>query len=264
LGAGSFSSATILKLSHSTYEPSRYSLPPEIQKNYNFYQFCVSPDGTVWMLVNAGPELMAVSFGSDGEPKGTTVLKVSWDDLNIQDFAATSKGTLFISGTGLGKNKGRSIAALFNGDSGEQIKEIAAALRPENVLSSGDAIHKGDACVGDDGNLYLLHDRQILVINPAGVVVRKAAFDKPLSTLLPVHIIVSSGYAAIWMNTPPDNTHHFQTSYLVVDTNSKNPATWYSNPPGIKLAAVNFSRNDGFEFLVGEKGQYKLVRAELR
>jgi len=264
LGGGSFANGTIMKLSHSSYEPTLYNLPPEIQKSYNFYQFAVSPDGTLWMLVNAGPELMAASFDSDGELRGKATLKVSLDEFNIKDFAALPNGTLFIAGLGLGKDKGHSIAAFFNGDTGEEIKRLDTALAPENTPKSGPAIHQGDACVGDDGNLYLLHDTHILVINPAGTVVRRTTFDKPLSTLLPVHMIVSSGFAAIWLNTPPNDSHHFETSYLVVDVNNRNPATWYSAPSGVRIAAVDFSRNDGFQFLVGEKGQYRLMTAELR
>jgi len=264
LGGGSFSNATIMKLSHSSYEPTLYTPPAEIQHSYNFYQFSVSPDGTLWMLLNAGPELMAASFGSDGEMKGKSTLKLSLDEVNVKDFAALSNGTLFLSGLGLGKNKGRSVSFLLNGDSGEEVRQIDADIVPEDLPKSGVAIHQGDACVGDDGNLYLLHDRQILIINAAGKVVGRVAFDKPLSTLLPVHIIVSSGYAAIWLNTAPNDSHHFETSYLVVDINNREPATWYSAPSGVRIAAVDFSRTDGFEFLVGEKGQYKVLTAELR
>lgn len=224
----------------------------------------MSPSGTLWVLANAGPELSAISYSSDGQAKGKVELDLSLGEFNITDFAALENDVLFLAGLTVGNSGGRSFAALLDGDSGKRIRIMRDTFPPEDATKKSTPIHRGGISAGNDGNVYLLHNTEILAINPAGEIVRRTSFEKPDANLLPVHLMVSSGYAAVWLRTPPRADRHFETTYLVVDTYNANPATWYAPPPEVRMPAASFSRNGGFQFLQSEKGHYKLITAELR
>lgn len=265
LGNAPFMDATIMKLSNGSSEPTLYKLPPELQKNYSFYAFTVSPSGDLWILANSGPKLIAASFDSSGEVSEKTELALSLDRVNIADFAALANDVLFISGTTVGKSAGQPFTGLFDGGSGKAIKILPNFFSPQAHIQGQMTIHQGDATVGADGNLYFLHGPRILVISPAGQIQKRISFIEPSPDLLPVHLVVSSGDAAIWLMTPPKKTdNRIKTSYLVLDLYSGNTVGWYSNPPEIENPAVTFSRNDGFGFLKMQQGQFQLVSAQLQ
>lgn len=265
LGGAPFMNATIMKLSYGSYEPTLYRLPPEIQNKYSFYAFTVSPSGEVWMLANSGPKLIVANFDSSGELSEKTELALSLDRVDIRDFAALATNVIFISGMTVGKTAGESFAGLFDGNSGKTIKLFQNPFSPEAHVEGQVAIHPGDATVGDDGNFYLLHEAQIIVVSPTGQIHKRISFTKPAPDLLPVHLVVSSGSAAIWLETPPTKQDpRVKTSYLVLDLYSGNTVGWYSNPPELEIPAASFSRNDGFDFLKMQKGQFQFITAQLQ
>lgn len=265
LGGSSYTDATIMKLSHSSSEPTLYKLPSDVQEKYSFYEFAVSASGEVWMLANAGQELLVVDFDSNGQVKGKTNLDLSLGEINITDFAAFEDDVLFVAGVSVSKaKKGHSFIGLFDGGTGGKIRSLRGLFSPDDTSKKQVSIHEGDAVAGDDGNIYLLHETRIIAISPAGQIVKRVSFEKPASSLLAIHLMVSSGDAAIWLRTPSKEDHKFETTYLIVDLQNGTPVGWYAPPPEVTMPATGFSRNSGFEFLQGEKGQWKRITAELR
>lgn len=266
LGGDLFTNATIVKLSHSSLERTLYRLPSDLQQDkYVFYEFAVGPSGDLWILANAGPDLLVVVFGSDGQETGRAKLALSLADVNITDFAPLDNDVLFFAGATVGKDAGHPFATLVDGGTGKSIRTWHDVF-PAAKTGAKDTvpIHAGNASVGDDGNIYLLYESEVLAISPAGEIVKRIKFVKPDQALNPVIVRASSGYAAVWLQTPPRNDHTFEMSYLVLDLSSGKTLGWYAPPPEIRAPAMSFSRDNGFEFLIGKHGKWNLTEADLR
>ena len=261
-----FTDATIMKLAHSSWEPTLYKLPADIQHDkYVFYEFAVTPSGELWILANRGPELLAAEFDSHGQMTAKSILDLSLTDVKINDFAALDNDVLFFAGATVGKDAGRPFAALVDGASGKSIRTWHDVFSSAKAGTKGAVpVHAGNASVGDDGNIYLLNESEVVAINTAGEIVRRVKFVKPGQSLIPFLVRASAGYAAVWLRTAPHNDHGFEMSYLVLDLSSGKTMGWYAPPPDLKAPAMSFSRNNGFEFLVGKNGRLNLTRAELR
>ncbi|HZQ19835.1 MAG TPA: hypothetical protein VFA90_14035 [Terriglobales bacterium] len=262
VGGDVFTNATIMKLAHSSLERTLYKLPSDLQQTkYQFYEFAVSPTGDLWMLANAGPAVSVVAFDSDGQESGRTKLDISLADVNITDLTAFDNDLLFFAGATIGKDAGHPFAALVNGGTGKTIR-----MWHDVFPAAKDAvpIHAGNASVGDDGNVYLLNESEVVAISPAGEVIKRVKFVKPDQTLIPFLVRASSGYAAVWLRTPPQKDHTLEVSYVVLDLSSGKTLGWYAPPADIRVPAMSFSRNNGFEFLVAKHGKLNLIEADLR
>jgi len=265
LGGDLYTNATIMRLDHSSWKPSLYKLPSEVQQaKYLFYHFTVTPSGEVWMLANAGPDLLVVSFESDGQESAATKLDLSLLDVDIMDFAALDNGSLLLAGVTVGKDAGRPFAALFDGGTGKSIRNLTNAYPRVDDKDEKAKLHAGNASVGDDGNIYLLHESEIIVISAGGEIVNRISFKRPGHDLIPTSVRVSSGYAAVWLRTPPREDHRFDVTYEVVDLSDGKTVGWYQPPAEIRMSAMGFSRSDGFRFLVAKDGHLNLVEANLR
>lgn len=261
-------SMTIMKISHSSFETMLYKLPADVHDSHEFFKFAVTPSGEPWILASAGPELLAVHFDSKGEVAGKATLPMAFDRLRIDDFAVLDNDALFLSGVTTEKNPykaGRSFIGLFDGRNGREIRILRDSVSPDktSLKQRQEVPHDGAVCAADDGNIYLLHESEIIGINPAGEILRRVSFEKPMRDLIGAQLKVSAGLAAIWLITPPKEGH-FQTTYLVVSLDDQNTLGWYAAPPGMQLPAMRFSRNHGFEFLQPSKGVYQLITAEMR
>jgi hypothetical protein len=255
-----------MKLTHSSWERTLYKLPSDLQEGkYVFYEFAVSPSGEVWILVNRGPDLLAAEFDSNAQMTTKSALDLSLADVTITDFAVLDNDVLFLAGGTVGKDAGHPFAALVNGGTGKNIR-MWHDVFPAAKTSAKDAvpIHAGNASVGDDGNIYLLNESEVVAISPAGEIVKRVKFVKPDQSLIPFVVRASSGYAAVWLQTPPHKDHTFEMTYLVIDLSSGKTLGWYAPPAEIRAPAMSFSRNNGFEFLIGKHGKWTLTEADLR
>src|SRR5581483_5709628 len=264
LGGDQYTNATLMRLAHSSWEPTLYKLPTDLQQTkYQFYEFAVSPSGDLWMVLNAGPDLLAVGFDSSGQETGRTKLELSLTDVDIADVVALGNDVLFCYGVTVGKDAGHSFAAFLDSTTGKNIR-----MR-RDIFTSAKAgvkeqpwVHSGVASLGDDGNIYVLRESEVLAISPAGEVVKRIKFIKPIQNLTPISVRASLGYAAVWLNSTREGRS--ENSYLVLDLSSGKTLGWYVPPPEIKAPAMSFSRNDGFEFLVIKNGKLSVTEADLR
>ena len=265
LGGSLFTDATLMKLSHSSWEPTLYKLPADVQHDkYVFYEFAVSPSGELWILANRGPDLLVAGFDSNGQMTSKSAMDLSLADVDIADVVALDNNVLFCYGVTVGKGPGHSFAALFDGTTGKNIRmlrDVFTSVKPG--VKEPVWVHSGIASIGDDGNIYLLHESEVVAISPAGEIVKRIKFVKPIQGLIPIIVRASSGYVAIWLHSPLKDGQS-KNSYLVLDLSSGKTLGWYLPPTEIKAPAMTFSRTNGFEFLVDKNGKWNLMDAELR
>lgn len=88
--------------------------------------------------------------------------------------------------------RGEPYVGLFD-HSGRLVSRLNEAFDTVDTATIRSTIHAGCATFGDDGYMYLLHDRSVLVITETGAVVRRIKFDKPDKDAIATKIAVSGG-----------------------------------------------------------------------
>jgi len=268
VGAGVYSDATLLKLSHSSWDPTLFKLPAELARDYNFYDYSVSPAGDVWMLANSEePGFLAVEFDKSGQVKEQTHLDIAIDEIDIGEFAALDNSVLLMSGVYGAKAapglRGHSLLALFDGSSGKKLRDVQDPFRPADPAEKPAAMHEGAMVAAPDSNIYLLHQSQILVVNAGGEVTRRISFKKPKPGLLAANLSVSTGRAAVWLSEV-DKTNHVVLSFLVLDLATGKPLGWYSAPDSGNALSIGFSDTNSLAFLGRKEGKLVLIEAAVQ
>lgn len=265
--ANVFDDAIILKLSASSWEPTLFKATVESKRLY-YSGFSVSPSGQLWILGNTGHldgDQYVFAFDSDGKMTTKTKLDVP-SDLEVEDFAVSDRGVALISGF-FGANAppdlhGQMFVGLFQ-PSGKLLRRLNGGLGTVDLVNVHKSLHAGAAIFGEDGHLYLLHDRTILVISESGTLVRRIKFDKPNRDAVPTKIAVSGGWIAIWL-TEHNKQFQIKEKLLVLDSQTEEPYALYSPPSEVNGNAMCFNRKDGFEFYGVQEGRVKLTTAALR
>lgn len=265
--ASAFDDAIILKLSASSWEPTLFKATLENKRLY-YGGYSVSPSGQLWLLGNNGHldgEQYVFGFDSDGKMASMTKLDVP-SGLEVEDFAVSDRGVALISGF-FGINAaqdlhGQTFVGLFQA-SGKLLRRLNGGLGTVDLVNIHKSLHSGAAIFGEDGYLYLLHDRTILVVSESGTLVRTVKFDKPNKDAISTKIAVSGGWIAIWL-TERNEKSQTTEKLLVLDSQTEEPYALYSPPSGVNGNAMCFNRKDGFEFYGVQDGRVKLTTAALR
>jgi len=265
--ANIFDDAIILKLSASSWESTFFKATMDNKRLY-YGGFSVSPSGQLWILGNNGHldrEQYIFAFDSDGKMTSMTKLDVP-SGLEVEDFAVSDRGVALISGF-FGTNAvqdlhGQTFVGLFQ-PSGKLLRRLNGGLGTVDLGNVHKSLHSGAAIFGEDGYLYLLHDRTILVISESGTLVRTVKFDKPNRDAVSTKIAVSGGWIAIWL-TEHNEKSQIKERLLVLDSQTEEPYALYSPPAGVNGNAMCFNRKDGFEFYGVQDGRVKLTTAALR
>jgi hypothetical protein len=189
------------------------------------------------------------------------------DHLHLQDFAVSDRGTALVAGyfdsNADAAMRGMAYVALFD-HSGRLLRRFNEPYEAVDLSNVGKSIQGGNAIFGDDGFIYLLHAKSILVLSESGVVVRRIKFDKPDPDAIPTKIAVSNGMAAIWLSKV-DRESRITQQFLILNAETGEPFAIYTPSAEISHSnALCFSRKEGFEFYTVESGRVKLVNATLR
>jgi hypothetical protein len=261
-----FQEVNILKVSPSS-GPIAYKLPPDRADKMSFYDFSVTPSGTVWVLANAAgsPELQAIEFDAKGEMKTPIQIQMS-EQLEVNRFLVLDTGAILIAGFYTDKApqhlRGHSLLGLFD-NSGRMIRNLGDNFSPVDLATVHNAPQQGGCVAGDDGNAYIMDADKILVISPGGEITRRVVLHKPSPEALPMGLYVSKGQAAIKLATPRAD-HSGDASLLVIDLATGEDLGWYVLEKDAAYGDVGFSRDEGFTFFGNEQGKIKLVKAALR
>lgn len=261
-----FEEVNILKISPSS-DTVVYKVTDAEAQNVSYYDYGVTPGGTVWALVSVqgSPELRAIRFGSDGEMKNPISLQAP-PDVRLNRFLALETGTLLASGfyteKAVEKLRGHPFLGIFD-SSGRLLRDLGEGLSPVDLARVGNGPRPGGCVAGDDGNAYFLEANEVLVLSPGGEITKRIRFKPPLPDLSTDGLYVSKGQAAIRL-TRVHSDHRIEINFLVLDLTTGRALGWYAPPKSAGYSDVGFSLDEGFTFFANEQGKIKLVKAALR
>ncbi|MGA9039078.1 MAG: hypothetical protein WB421_00960 [Terriglobales bacterium] len=261
-----FQDPQVLKISPKSSTTLLYKIPNDASSSLAFYDFNVTPSGTVWILANpfAKAELRAFKFDSGGSVKSSVTLEVP-AGVQIKNFLALENDFLLVAGFYTDKAPaslhGHSFAGLFD-DSGKVVRDLKDSLSPVDLATVNKGPYEGGSAAGEDGNAYLLDDNKIIVLSPGGEITQRIHFVKPLPELKVEGLYVSGGEAAVILGRVNKN-HSVEKSFLVLDLSSGDTLGWYSLGEDVHYGVVGFSRNEGFTFYSNDHGFIKILKAPL-
>ncbi|HKV95320.1 MAG TPA: hypothetical protein VJW20_22435 [Candidatus Angelobacter sp.] len=261
-----FNLSPIMEISHDGESTTYYkpSANTGDQRVY-FMDFTVSPAGTVRELAEVKDGVVVITFGSDGNESSRTTLDVP-DHVTPQEFASFENGEVVFYGY-YAKDAPESLRAhryigVF-APSGKLIKKIDDAERLD-LDQLAKRPPSGAATLGSDGNVYLLRDKDVVVISQSGEVLRRFPFNKNPSDAIADNIVYSDGLLAIFLSLAQKDTLFVQRRYLILDSSSGEQRGFYAPANDASGVDVCFSRKEGFTFLHNIKDTLYLVQAPLR
>lgn len=261
-----FEEVNILKISPSS-DTVVYKLPPDVAGKVSFYDYSVTPSGTVWALVNksGSPELEVIEFSNTGEMKSPILIQMS-DQLFVNRFVVLEGGAILIGGFYTDKAsenlQGHSMLGVFD-SSGRMVRNLGDNFKKLDLAKVNNSPQEGGTVAGDDGNAYLVDSEKILVISPGGEITKRITLHKPSVDVLAAGIYVSKGEAALRLQKSRAD-HSLEESLMVIDLATGKSLGWYVAPAGTTYGDVGFSRDEGFTFFANEQGQIKMVKTALQ
>ncbi len=272
VSAGSFRKPVVLKLEHSSGDPTLYTLEDEGLKKTIFLDFSVTPSGRVSILgQQTDKKIYLLRFTSKGDLAEKVPLDLP-EYMGMQSFVAFDTGTFLISAYYLADApehlRGKGLMALFD-ESGKMLKNLSANTEDVDLASVSQHLTEGGASLGPDGNMYILQSGQIVVVSGSGKVMRRIKFHKPEGTIAS-KIAVSQNLVCIWLlrEGPKEKMQKQDVTaeYLVLDLLTGSPFGYYV--PGKDLGktamAVAFSGREGFTFFDTQNGHVELISSPLR
>ena len=264
--ADSFNNSPIMKISHDGESTTYYKPSGNTgdQRVY-FMDFTVSPAGTVRELAEVTGGVVVLAFGSDGNESSRTTLDVP-DHVKSQQFASFENGEVIFYGyydkDAPDALRGHRYIGVF-APSGKLIKKIEDAEHLD-LDQFAKHLQSGAATLGSDGNVYLLRDKDVVVISQSGEVLRRFPFNKNPSDAIADNIVYSDGLLAIFLSVAQKGTPFLQRRYLILDSSSGEQRGFYAPANDADGVDVCFSRKEGFTFLHNIKDTLYLVQAPLR
>ncbi|HET9365742.1 MAG TPA: hypothetical protein VFP71_12100 [Candidatus Angelobacter sp.] len=264
--ASTFNGSPIMKISHdgestTYYKPSGNTGDQPVY----FMSFTVSPAGTVRELAEVKDGVVVLAFDSDGNESSRTTLDVP-DHVAPQEFSSFENGEMVFYGY-YDKDapealRGRRYIGIF-APSGKLIKKIDDAEHLD-LDQFSKHLRGGAATLGSDGNVYLLRDKDVVVISQSGEVLRRFPFNKNPSDAIADNIVYSDGLLAIFLSVTQKGTPFLQRRYLILDSSSGEQRGFYAPANDADGVDVCFSRKEGFTFLHNIKDTLYLIQAPLR
>jgi hypothetical protein len=241
--------------------------------------FSPAGDGSLYQIAQSGdlkPRIYVLHFSPDGSASSSVRLEAGFE---VYSFAAFWNGNLLISGFERNledaRDKGRSVTEVFSAD-GRRLADVSfdppvvspakgkpgpgAAPEPER---SAPSLALAEAEVGEDGNLYAMHNSSpalIYVISPSGKVVRTIKVASPIAHAGPGTFHLSRNRLAVLFGNDDRRV------LAVSDAETGRPIAAYLDPGTLGSAFACYSADEGvFTFLnLGEGNTIEVIRAEAR
>lgn len=233
-----------------------------------FTNFSVTPDGDLYVLAWGPPrqsKAYVFRFGDDGTMRDPSTLDLPDNIVPLDLVALDDQSVLF---TGYYDEKapkrlsGKQYAALFDAR-GKLLKELNLSLADVDVASAGEKLREGGAARSEDGMLYLLEPKEVIVTTASGEVLRRIPFNKPDPKSTTSNIRVSGSLISIGFMTF-DNGRVVKKEFLVLNATTGEPFGLYQPAPELGSDEVCFSGDTGYTFVESTKGHYNIFKAALR
>jgi hypothetical protein len=272
VSAGSFRKPVVLKLEHSSGDPTLYTLEDDGLKKSVFLNFSVTPTGRVSILCQqTDKKIYLLRFTSQGDLAEKVALDLP-EYISTQSFVSFDTGTFLVSAYYLADApehlRGKGLMALFD-ESGKMLKNLSASTENVDLASVSQHLAEGGGTVGPDGNMYILQAGQVVVVSTLGKIMRRIRFHKPEGTIAS-KIAVSQNLISIWLlrEGPKEKMQKQDVTaeYLVLDLLTGKPFGYYvpGKALGKAAVAVTFAGREGFTFFDTENGHVELISSPLR
>jgi hypothetical protein len=191
---------------------------PDFPKGTPFNTFALGLRGEVHILVYKHGEPYLVNFNDDGDFESVAGLE---GNFAVTEFAVFPTGELLIAGARIPEGRGRQkpvpFTAIFDRN-GIVLKELRiesdVQAKPGSAPEADSTLESGQAVPADDGNIYLMRSSQkpsIVVISPAGEIVRRVRLTPPSDFPQPGNFGVGGGKIAMSFFRPTNDERHSGT-----------------------------------------------------
>jgi hypothetical protein len=244
-----------------------FQVPLEFNEGYRFSTFAVAPkSGLVLEALSSEKtgEVFVLRFSEDGEYLSASRLDLPKFFL-VESLAAFDTGQMFVSGyISIGapeEQRGRQTVAIFSED-GELVRRLSGYDPSDKNAGVVDMESMTDRSVamGEDGFLYYLRGKNVVVISSSGEVVRQFDVSRPEKDYAPVKVEFSEGVISISFMRELRN-HQLAVLFRTYDATTGEILAEYTPGDDLTNTQLCYSRRGGYLFLGGSKGHTEFVRA---
>lgn len=253
-----------LKLgSDDTHQLYTASGSPDGGKEY-FVAFRVSPDGKLWVLAGEkNDSISLLAYGDDPTMPRRIKLDIPelFDPPSVSNFVVLQNEHVRVYGI-LGERapkgeQGYRYSVEF-GPSGELVRKTMD--KASRGSSAADRYRDASAAQSNDGTLYVLAEDKVLVISPAGQLIRKIKLRLPEPGFEAHELYVAGQRLVVGFSKKNPDGHTLTMRYALIDGSNGEQLRLYQPGPETGNNMVCFT-NDGFTFFRVENRHVKLVTA---
>ncbi len=266
--SGDVNTGSILKIAPDGSKYSLYNTPAELSDKTWFVAFQVTASGEVWFLLQ-GQDGVARNVRIEPESKVVETIKLDLPShLTLENSVVFSGGKeVLVRGyfTNFAEEalRGKAYVALFDME-GKLVKQLGSKFNNVRLDEIATKIHESSTTVGPDGNLYLLQAGKVLVVSPAGEVVKTIKFEKPEAAYFVSRLDVSGSFIALQLYKNVGTGKPYEARYLLLDRQSGDRVALYTPDSALGNGAVCFSADEGFTFERVRSGRLELITAPIR
>jgi hypothetical protein len=275
------SHSSVLKVSHNADKETRLdSLDPAL-KGLSVQDFAVSPDNTVYELLQAGNDVYIAQFHSDGSFASKMKLEDQFWGVKL---AVAMNGTAFlVSGVSVpnptGGNGGlpKLITAMFD-QSGRRIGKLSLDNDPADPGVGGKQLDtkkflndvsvlplvNGNIEADRDGTLLLMRastNPVIFVLDSRGKMARRMVISAPLTGMSPASMHVRAGKLAMLFERLDAEGNVGDRIMTVFDIATGEKVREYSVAPSLGTAFACYLGGDNFGFVTSKNNKFALQYA---
>jgi hypothetical protein len=205
-----------------------------------------------------------VGFDSDGDIRNPVALDLP-EFVIAEDLVAFEDGSSLISGyyesRAPAELPGKAYTAIF--EASGKLRKVLSLNQPDVVLADVESkLREGGGVLGDDGNIYLLTPRDVLVLSKGGNFRKKIHFEKPDPAGVVTNFYVSGGFIVLGISGDTDKILK-RRQFVVLDSSSSKLFAIYERPEELHTAQdVCFRREEGFTFMISDNGRTTLFTAK--
>src|SRR6266545_5469438 len=169
-----------------------------------FSTFFVSQqEGGAYVLAWKKKRYYLARFDKDGDMKNPVALDLP-EFVIPDDLVAFEDGSSLISGyyesRARTELRGKAYTAIF--ESSGKVRKVLSFNQPDVVLADvASKLREGGAVLGDDGNIYLLTPKNVLVLSKGGDLQKKIHLEKPDPQDVVTNFYVSGGLLVIGLSS---------------------------------------------------------------
>jgi hypothetical protein len=262
--APNYEKAPIWKLSPQAEKLAEFSLPSEFQ-DFLAGPSTVDPGGDVYQAAYDGKRVVVLKFAADGRFSNQTKVDVPHPEHFLpSNLAVFATGEILLAGyfsmEAPARLRSLPYVAIYHPD-GRLLTKVSTRLPDgSNELPRDWTTVSGDWLeTGIDGNAYSLRGSRILVISPAGQIVRAINLSMPGSGYAATKIQLSRNILSVQFNKA-EKSHKVSVLFRTYDLASGDLLGEYVPDPELGNSPLCFSVDEGYTFFGNDHQKFQIKR----